>query len=55
MSSGGWPETKAFNAGTLRAAFIVSNIAQARVDAATGNVSGVIAWRASSLAGRAFP
>src|SRR5690349_20558947 len=29
--------------GTLRAAYIVSNVAQARRDSATGNISGVIA------------
>src|SRR5690242_11187308 len=29
--------------GTLRAAYIVANLAQARLDPATGNVSGVIA------------
>jgi polar amino acid transport system substrate-binding protein len=39
--------------GTLRAAFIVSNVAQARVDPATGNVSGVVADVARELARRA--
>ena len=39
--------------GTLRAAFIATNVAQARVDAATANVSGVIADIARELARRA--
>ncbi len=39
--------------GTLRAAYIVSNIAQARLDAATGNVSGVIANITRELGRRA--
>jgi polar amino acid transport system substrate-binding protein len=36
--------------GTLRAAYIVTNVAQARLDPATGNVSGVIADVARELA-----
>jgi polar amino acid transport system substrate-binding protein len=39
--------------GTLRAAFIVSNVAQARVDPASGNVSGVVADITRELARRA--
>src|SRR5262249_22385510 len=39
--------------GTLRAAYIVTNVAQARVDPATGTVSGVIADVARDLARRA--
>jgi polar amino acid transport system substrate-binding protein len=39
--------------GTLRAAYIVSNVAQARVETATGNVSGVIADISRELGGRA--
>src|SRR5262249_16699665 len=38
--------------GTLRAAYIVTNVAQARVDPATGTVSGVIADVARDLAPR---
>jgi polar amino acid transport system substrate-binding protein len=39
--------------GTLRAGYIVTNVAQARLDTATGNVSGVIADIARELARRA--
>ena len=39
--------------GTLRAAYIVTNVAQARLDPATGTVSGVIADVARDLARRA--
>src|SRR5262245_26186785 len=39
--------------GTLRAAYIVANVAQARRDPASGNVSGVIADIARELGGRA--
>ena len=39
--------------GTLRAAYIVTNVAQARLDPVTGNVSGVIADVARELARRA--
>lgn len=39
--------------GTLRAGYIVTNVAQARLDIATGNVSGVIADIARELARRA--
>ena len=39
--------------GTLRAAYIVANVAQARLDPATGNVSGVIADIARELGRRA--
>ena len=39
--------------GTLRAVYIVSNVAQARLDPATGNVSGVSADVARELARRA--
>src|SRR6185437_13279736 len=39
--------------GTLRAAYIVANLAQARLDPATGTVSGVIADIARELGRRA--
>src|SRR5215475_15534140 len=39
--------------GTLRAGYILTNVAQARVDPATGTVSGVIADVARDLARRA--
>jgi polar amino acid transport system substrate-binding protein len=39
--------------GTLRAGYIVTNVAQARLDPATGSVSGVIADIARELARRA--
>jgi polar amino acid transport system substrate-binding protein len=39
--------------GTLRAAYIVANVAQARLDPATGNVSGVIADIAREMGRRA--
>jgi polar amino acid transport system substrate-binding protein len=39
--------------GTLRAAYVVTNVAQARLDPVTGNVSGVIADVARELARRA--
>jgi polar amino acid transport system substrate-binding protein len=39
--------------GTLRAAYILTNVAQARLDPATGTVSGVIADVARDLARRA--
>jgi polar amino acid transport system substrate-binding protein len=39
--------------GTLRAAYIVTNVAQARLDPATGTASGVIADIARELARRA--
>jgi polar amino acid transport system substrate-binding protein len=39
--------------GTLRAAYIVTNVAQARLDPATGTVSGVVADVARDLARRA--
>jgi polar amino acid transport system substrate-binding protein len=39
--------------GTLRAAYIVANVAQARLDPATGNVSGVIADVTRELGRRA--
>jgi len=39
--------------GTLRAAYIVANVAQARLDPATGNISGVIADIARELGRRA--
>jgi hypothetical protein len=41
--------------GTLRAAYIVANLAQARLDAGTGVITGVVAAPANWRAARACP